>query len=114
MSAPLGLDALQRRVVTLLAPVAHPRIGCALALAEEAGEVCKVVLDREVYGKPLDPAALGGELADLLVAAAELAARYGVDLEAATQKKLLDLERRVPGWAEKLGPPLASARERMD
>lgn len=110
----LDLPDLQRRVEALLAPVAHPRIGAALALAEEAGEVSKLVLDRECYGRPLDPAALGGELADLLVAACELASRYQVDLDGALQAKLADLERRVPGWTTKFGPALADARRRMD
>lgn len=114
MTAPLDLPALQRRVEALLAPVAHPRIGAALALTEEAGEVARLVLDRECYGRPLDPAALGGELADLLVAACELASRYRVDLDAVVEAKLTDLERRVPDWTARFGPSLAEARRRMD
>lgn len=108
------LGALQGRVADLLAPVAHPRLGAALALAEEAGELCRVVLDHEVYGRPLDRPALAGELADVLVSAAELATRYEIDLERAMADKLADLERRVPGWAETLGPALARARARLD
>lgn len=111
---PLDLGALQRRVAALLAPVAHPRVGAALALAEEAGEVCKLVLERECYGAAPAPEQLAGELADVVVCAAELATRYGVDLDAACRAKLEDLGRRVPGWSEKLGPALARARERMD
>jgi NTP pyrophosphatase (non-canonical NTP hydrolase) len=108
------LADLQRRVATLLAPVAHPRIGAALALAEEAGEVCKLVLDRECYGKTSATDALRGELADVLVCVAELATRYGIDLDQAVTAKLADLATRVPKWSQTLGPALEQARKRMD
>lgn len=110
----LDVPGLQARVAALLAPVAHPRVGAALALAEEAGEVCKLVLERECYGKPPAPDALAGELADVVVCAAELATRYGVDLDAALRAKLDDLGRRVPKWEASLGPALEAARRRMD
>ncbi len=111
---PLDLPALQRRVAALLAPVAHPRAGAALALAEEAGEVCKLVLERECYGDPAAAGKLAGELADVVVCVAELATRYGVDLDAVVRAKLDDLARRVPTWEATLGPALADARRRMD
>lgn len=110
----LDLAALQARVAALLAPVAHPRVGAALALAEEAGEVCKLVLERECYGAAPAPDKLAGELADVVVCAAELASRYGVDLDAAVRTKLEDLARRVPTWEASLGPALGAARRRMD
>lgn len=112
--SPLDLTALQQRVAALLQPVAHPRVGAALALAEEAGEVCKLVLERECYGATPATEKLAGELADVVVCASELATRYGVDLDAALRAKLDDLDRRVPKWTEALGPALAQARERMD
>ena len=112
--AELGIGELQRRAAAILAPVAHPRALAALALVEEAGEVARVVLDREGYGQPLDPARLGGELADLVIAAAELACRYGIDLEAACRDKLEDIARRCPEWERRYGTALAAARARMD
>jgi NTP pyrophosphatase (non-canonical NTP hydrolase) len=110
----LTVAELQRRAEEILAPVAHPRALAALALVEEAGEVARLVLEREGYGKPLDRAKLGGELADLIVAAAEVATRNGVDLDRACREKLEDLARRAPKWAAELGPALADARARMD
>lgn len=110
----LTLGELQRRAEAILGPVAHPRILAVLALSEEAGEVAKAVLEHEGYGRPLEPAKLGGELADLVIAAAELASRYGVDLETACAAKLADVASRAPGWAEKYGPALERARLRLD
>lgn len=109
----MNLSELQERVRTTLADVAHPRVGAALALSEETGEVCDLVLKRECYGKQIGDA-LGGELADVLVCVAELANAYGVDLDAAARDKLADLEGRVPTWVSDLGPSLAAARARMD
>ena len=110
----IDLSELQERVEATLAQVRHPRVGAALALAEETGEVCDLVLKRECYGQALDRAALGGELADVLVCLAELATSYGIDLGQAVQLKLEDLAQRAPKWAETLGPHLEQARLRMD
>jgi NTP pyrophosphatase (non-canonical NTP hydrolase) len=110
----MTLQALQQRVEAILGAVRHPRVGAALALSEETGEVCDLVLKRECYGTEVDPAKLGGELVDVLVCVAELANAYGVDLEQAARDKLADLARRAPVWAEELGPHLAAARARMD
>ena len=110
----LSLGELQRRTAALLAPVAHPRVLAPLALVEEVGELAKLVLDHEGYGQDLDKEKLGGEVADVAIALAELASRYGVDLERSCALKLRDLETRVPGWVEKLGPALARARRKLD
>lgn len=110
----MDLTTLQADVARVLGAVAHPRVGAALALAEETGEVCDLVLKRECYGEPLAPEALAGELADVLVCVAELANHYGVDLTAAARAKLADLAARAPKWEATLGPSLARARARMD
>jgi NTP pyrophosphatase (non-canonical NTP hydrolase) len=110
----IDLPTLQQRVQSVLGNVAHPRVGAALALSEETGEVCDLVLKRECYGKAVTAEALGGELADVLVCVAELANAYEIDLAAACEAKLTDLAERVPNWETEFGPHLAAARERMD
>jgi NTP pyrophosphatase (non-canonical NTP hydrolase) len=110
----LTLADLQKRTAALLAPVAHPRVLVPLAVLEEAGELARLVLEHEGYGQPLDPAKLGGELADLILALSELATRYQVDLDAACREKLADVATRVPRWTEKYGPALEKARRRLD
>lgn len=64
-----------------------------LKLAEEAGEACQA-LAREALGssKPYD---LAGELADVVIVAAGLAARCGIDLDAAVASKLARLRPTV-------------------
>jgi hypothetical protein len=114
MSEPLSLKSLQTKVEEILGDVRHPRVGAALALSEETGEVCDLVLKRECYGKDLPPDALAGELVDVLVCVAELANVYEIDLDQAARAKLADLARRAPAWAESLGPHLQAARKRMD
>ena len=110
----MNVHDFQTRVETVLAPVAHPRVLSVLALAEETGELAKLVLDHEGYGQPLDPVTLSGEIADVMVALSEVATRHGVDLEKACAEKLADLEKRVPGWVSKFGPALEKARKRFD
>jgi len=110
----LDLGRLQEQVEHILGAIKHPRVGAALALAEETGEVCDLVLKRECYGETVDPDQLGGELCDVLVCVAELANHYKIDLDAACRAKLTDLAGRAPTWARALGPSLADARRRMD
>ena len=114
MSELMSLKDLQEKVDQILGAVRHPRVGAALALSEETGEVCDLVLKRECYGEAVEADDLGGELVDVLVCVAELANAYGIDLEQACTEKLSSLEERAPGWAASLGPHLAEARQRMD
>ena len=105
-----SLDRLRIRLAAILAGLEHPPLGTVAALAEECGEVAKVLLDHHAYGKPLDSELLGGELADVLVCLCEIATLHGIDLDAATAAKLRDLERRAPEWRLTLAEALARAR----
>lgn len=109
----MDLAALQARLSTLLQGIEHPRVLAALALAEEAGEVARCVLDAEGYGKDVREA-LTGELGDTLVALAEVATRYGIDLAEAAAATLAKLEAKAPAWRAELGPRLVDLRRRLD
>ncbi len=109
----MNLADLQSRVATLLEGIEHPRVGAALALAEECGEVMKWVVDREMYGDA-DASALEGEIGDVLVAVAELASRYGLSLDSAADGALEKLAEKAPHWREQLAGRLDAIRRRMD
>lgn len=53
----------------------------ALKLAEEAGEVCGAVVERDHPSLHRDARALADELGDVIIACAALAARAGLDLD---------------------------------
>ena len=74
------LESLRRRLDEILDGLQHPPLGAATALAEECGEVAKLVLDHHAYGGPLDSHALGGELVDVMVCLCEIASQHGIDL----------------------------------
>ena len=101
------------RVEEILGAVRHPRVGAALALSEETGEVCDLVLKRECYGKDLAPDALAGELVDVLVCVAELANAYEIDLERAAEAKrrAVDAKRREASKKKKKEPRKDSKKE---
>jgi uncharacterized protein YabN with tetrapyrrole methylase and pyrophosphatase domain len=109
----MNLVELQEGVNELLKGLEHPRVGAALALAEECGEVMKWVMEREMYGgaKAED---LSDELGDVLVALAELASRYGIRLEDAASGALAKLREKGPTWQAELGGRLEAVRRRMD
>lgn len=109
----LTLDRLQHEIVRLTQGIEHPRVGAALALGEECGEVMRCVIDQEYYGKDIGDA-LEDELGDLLIALAEVADRFGISLEAAGRRALAKLEKKAPAWREELGDRLQVLRKRMD
>jgi NTP pyrophosphatase (non-canonical NTP hydrolase) len=103
------IDELQARLKEILLGLEHPPLGSAAALAEEAGEVSKILLDHHAYGRPLDPKDLGGELADVIVCLCEIATLHGIDLAEAAARKLASLAERAPGWRKDLGAALDAA-----
>jgi len=109
----MEIAAWQERVRELTVGIEHPRVGAALALAEEVGEVMRCVLDGEYYGKP-DREALADEIGDVLIALTELCDRYGLALTASAEMGILKLERKAPQWKEELGDRLVELRRRMD
>ena len=106
---PITLQDLQARLAAVLRGLAHPPLGSSAALSEEVGEVAKHLLDHHGYGKALDAAALGGELADVLVCLCEIATLHRIDLDAAVRAKLADIAARAPGWRKDFGPALDAA-----
>lgn len=109
----MTLDDLQIELRTLLTGLEHPRMGAALALAEECGEVVRCVLDAECYGKDAR-ADLEGELGDALAALAEVAERYGLSLETAAARTLAKIRRKAPAWRAEMGDRLVALRRRVD
>jgi len=110
----MELDRLQSEARRLTEGLEHPRVGAALALGEECGEILRWVLEHEIYGSDAPPAALAGEIGDVLVTLAELCDRYGLSLGECGTAVLAKLERKVPEWREQIGDGLREARERLD
>jgi len=109
----MDIVELQRRVMELTRGIEHPRVGAALALAEECGEVMRCVLDGEYYGKDVQ-AALADEVGDVLIALTEVCDRFGIQLEDSARGAVAKLERKAPAWREELGDRLTELRRRMD
>ena len=60
----------------------------ALKLAEESGEVCRAVVELDHPSlHRLSRAALGDELADVIIVCAALAERANIDLDGAVQRR---------------------------
>ena len=109
----MRLDELQKEVMALTAGIEHPRVGAALALSEECGELMRCVLDREYYGKE-NRELLVGEVGDVLIALAEVCDRYGISLETAAKGAVAKLKRKAPEWRAEIGDRLKVLRARMD
>lgn len=109
----MTLDELQSTLRELTVGIEHPRVGSALALAEECGEVMRCVLDKEYYGKDTR-AALEGEVGDVLVALTELCDRFDISLSTAAAGAVEKIRRKAPGWRAELGDRLVELRRRMD
>ncbi len=104
---------LQSRIAALTVGIEHPRVGAALALGEECGEVMRCVLEREYYGKDIG-ADLTDEVGDVLIALMEICDRFGLSAETCAAGAIAKLERKAPGWRAELGDRLQGLRRRMD
>ncbi len=104
---------MQSEVAALMRGIEHPRLAAALALAEECGEVVRVVLDREVYGTP-DEGRLGAEVGDVLLSLLELCDRYGLSAAECAAAAVEKLRQKAPEWREILGDRLERLRRRLD
>lgn len=107
---PPTLEQARREFARILEGLDHPPLGMAAALAEECGEVARLLLDRHAYGKPLEKTRLAGELMDVFVCLCEIATSAGVDMDAAVAAKLHDLGERAPAWRVELAEALRKAR----
>ena len=67
----------------------------ALVLAEETGEVCRVVVKTEQGIRPDTRGDLGEELADVLMVALGMFAQAGINPDHALRAKMRKLEQRV-------------------
>jgi len=101
-----SLEDLRVRFMEILEDLLHPPLGASTALAEETGEVARLLLDHHAYGKPLVADDLASELMDVFVCLCEIATLHGVDLNAAAQAKIKDLEHRAPQWRKDIGDAL--------
>jgi len=106
----MRLGKLQSRMAKVLAGLEHPPLGMAAALSEECGEVAAQLLNHHAYGQPLDAAALGDELIDVLVCLLEIATAHQINLEEAARRKLAVIEAKAPGWRKTLQAALKKAR----
>ena len=79
-------------------------------MAEECGEVARLLLDHHAYGVPLNKDALAAELLDVVVCVCEIASLHDIDLDAAAAAKVEDLEQRAPRWRAELAEALKRAR----
>ena len=109
----MDIRTMQARVRELTTGIEHPRVGAALALAEECGEVMRCVLDGEYYGKE-NRADLADELGDVLISLLEVCDRFGIELADCAEGAVDKLERKAPQWREELGERLVELRKRMD
>lgn len=107
------LDELQHELRGLMQGIEHPRMGAALALGEECGEVLRCVLDATCYGKDVREA-LAGELGDALVALTEVCERFGLSLADCAEQTLAKIRAKAPAWRAELGPRMADLRLRID
>lgn len=67
----------------------------ALKVAEEAGEVCRAVVEDWHPSLHRPPAALATELGDVVIACYALASKAGIDLEAAVSARWATVSERT-------------------
>jgi NTP pyrophosphatase (non-canonical NTP hydrolase) len=115
MSDSASLRKLQEQAAELLGEeLRHPRVGAALALVEEVGELAKVIMEREIYRREEDVVELEEEAADILFSLFELCTAYKFSLEDAYRRKIEKISAKREKWIEKYSATLKEQRRRFD
>jgi NTP pyrophosphatase (non-canonical NTP hydrolase) len=77
------------------------RIGAALAVAGEAGELADLIKKHVFHGHDIDPREIGEEIGDVLWGLAKLCDAYGLDLGNQAARNIYKLSQRYPdGFSE--------------
>lgn len=112
---PKDLATLQQEVSAFLGDeLRHPRIGTVLSLQEEVGELTQEIMEREIYGRAGNDAALRNEAGDVLFSLLEFCNAYEIDLEAAFAAKFAAIQGKRAEWIEHYAPGLQRTRARLD
>ena len=108
-----SLDELQQEQKELLADLEHPRIGEALALFEEVGELAKEIMEIEMYGESHEEE-LGSEMADVLFCLFSLCNDYDINLSKVYEGKYKVIQGKIPDWRAKYADKLRILRAKHD
>ncbi|OGX07176.1 MAG: hypothetical protein A2Z88_01970 [Omnitrophica WOR_2 bacterium GWA2_47_8] len=109
----MNISETQAYLNSLLQNIRHPRIGTVIGLQEEVGELCKCIMDWEIYGKT-DKINLGEECADVLFSVIDICNAYGIDLEKVSEGKLNNMKVKIADWEKKYGESLKHRRDILD
>lgn len=109
----MDIQETQKYLEILLKNIRHPRIGTILGLQEEVGELCKCIMESEIYGNN-DLSNLGEECADVLFSLIDICNAYGVDLSKVSTSKLEKMKDKINEWESKYGESLRIRREILD
>ena len=107
------LQRLQEEQKKLLTGIEHPRIGNAIGLFEEVGELSKEIMEIEMYGESRKRE-FEDECADVLFSLFSLCDSHDADLQSAYLRKIEKIKEKIPEWREKYGKSLKRLREKLD
>lgn len=109
----MHIHEMQTYLDILLKNIRHPRIGTVLGLQEEVGELCKCIMESEIYGNN-DLNNLGEECADVLFSLIDICNAYSIDLAQVSENKLEKIKTKITEWESKYGESLRIRRELLD
>lgn len=109
----MNIKETQEYLDLLLKNIQHPRVGTVLGLQEEVGELCKCIMEWEIYDKT-DKINLGDECADVLFSLMDICNAYNIDLAQCSEEKLENIKTKISDWEKKYGSSLKTRRDILD
>lgn len=110
----MRLNEIQQFCKQLLSRVAYPRIGTVVGLQEEFGKLAGIIMDLEIYEKPLDKNALDKKCSEVFFSFMDLCNSYDVDLEKISKTRIADVRRKIARWEKEHGETLRDKRKKFD
>lgn len=110
----MRLNEIQQFCKQLLSRVAYPRIGTMVGLQEELGKLAEVIMDLEIYEKPLDKNTLDKKCSEVFFSFVDLCNSYDVELEKICENRIQDIKRKINKWEKEHGEILRDKRKKFD
>ena len=110
----MHLNEMQKFCRQLLSRVAYPRIGTLVGLQEEIGKMAKIIMDIEIYGRPIDKKVIEKECSELFFSFIDLCNSYDIEIERVSQSRIKEIKKKINKWEKEHGEILKEKRNKFD
>jgi len=110
----MNLEEIQGFCKKILTKVSYPRLGAMIGLQEELGEIAKILMDVEIYERPLEKKLFEKKFGETFFSLIDLCNSYDIDLEKISKTRIKEIKEKINDWEEKHQETLEYKRNKIN